>query len=89
MSTLKYSGLSVPKIEIPSKKEPPPNDTSAKIGIARPPISRPTPFNVSLTATDFSPPKIAYELPSTPIAAATSQIEISRSNIVISAREPV
>ena len=89
MKTLKYSGLSVPKIVKPSKKDPPPKDINANIGIIRPPISRPIPFNVSLTATDFNPPNMAYELPRSPIAAATTQREIFKSNIVINASEPV
>ena len=52
-------------------------------------MSKPTPFNVSLTATDFNPPKMAYELPRSPIAAITTQREIFKSNIVINASEPV
>ena len=64
-------------------------DIKANIGIAKPPTNSPTPFKVSLTATDLRPPKIAYELPNTPMAAATTHIEISRSNIVIKASDPV
>ena len=89
MRTLKYSGLSVPKIVKPSKKDPSPRDINANIGIIRPPPSKPIPFNVSLIATDFNPPKMAYELPRSPIAAATTQREIFKSNIVINASEPV
>ena len=44
---------------------------------------------VSLTATDFNHPNMAYELPRSPIAAATTQREIFKSNIVINASEPV
>ena len=46
-------------IEMPSANDPPPSFASASAGIASPPINSPTPFRVSLTATDFNPPKIA------------------------------
>ena len=43
----------------PSIMEPLPKEDKAKIGIAKPPIKRPMPFKVSLTATHFKPPNIA------------------------------
>ena len=61
----------------------------ARNGIVNPPIRRPIPFNVSLTATDFNPPKIAYELPTIPIIATTNDRLSFKSNIVINAKDPV
>ena len=43
----------------PLKKEPSPNDTKASRGIVKTPKNNPIPLIVSLTATDFNPPKIA------------------------------
>ena len=58
VKTFRYSGLSFPNIDKPSINDPCPNDIKAKNGISRPPISKPIPFRVSLTATDFRPPNI-------------------------------
>ena len=59
VKTSKYSGLSFKRIDKPPKKDPSPSAANPRNGIARPPISKPTPFIVSLTATDFSPPNMA------------------------------
>ena len=59
VNTARYSGFELNSMEMPSAKDPPPSFASASAGIASPPINSPTPFRVSLTATDFNPPKIA------------------------------
>ena len=87
--TARYSGFVLNNVLNPKKNEPSPKATKANTGIAKPPTKSPTPLMVSLTATDFNPPKIAYALPSDPIVATTSQRGIFKSNIPIIAREPV
>ena len=59
VKTTKYSGFVLNNVERPEKNEPSPSLTRANAGMAKPPINSPIPFKVSLTATDFNPPKIA------------------------------
>ena len=59
VNTARYSGFVLNRVDKPSVNDPPPSFASAKAGMAKPPIKRPTPFRVSLTATDFNPPNIA------------------------------
>ena len=59
VSGVKYSGLLFVRTASPEKNDPSPNATNANAGIVKPPMSNPTPLIVSLTATDFNPPKIA------------------------------
>ena len=89
VKTVKYSGFWFTNVDNPSKNEPFPKDAKARNGIANPPIRSPIPFRVSLTATDFNPPKIAYELPTIPIIATIKERDNFKSNIVINAKDPV
>ena len=89
VKTVRYSGFWFTSFDNPSKNEPSPNVAKARNGIVNPPIRRPIPFNVSLTATDYNPPKIAYELPTIPIIATTNDMLSFKSNIVIKAKDPV
>ncbi len=89
VKTVKYSGLSFKSVESPLKNDPSPRAESPRNGIASPPISSPTPLIVSLTATDFNPPKIAYALPRLPINKMMNHKGIFKSNILFSASDPV